>query len=226
MAENPFFNRVDERNGSVIMDISDTTATANDVLAGKKFYSASGAPATGTLVPGTITEVQANGTSVATSGVANIPAASTAEYGVTKLNNTTSSTSTSEAATAAVVKQLNDDLNNAAKKQTYHWNIDTTDGAEYTTVCDIDLRSSTSSLVRVLFASALYISGRPAGIRIGIKTNYESEAVSWLKTFEEADTELQNGCFVIFYNNVQRVIVQEKLASSSGRLNGNVMIIT
>lgn len=112
MAENPFFNRVDERNGSVIMDISDTTATANDVLAGKKFYSASGAPSTGTLVPGTITEVQANGTRVATSGVANIPAASTSEYGVTKLNNTTSSTSTSEAATAAVAKQLKDKIGN------------------------------------------------------------------------------------------------------------------
>lgn len=112
MAENPFFNRVDERNGSVIMDISDTTATSNDVLAGKKFYSASGAPSTGTLAPGTITEVRANGTSVATSGVANIPAASTSGYGVTKLNNTTSSTSTSEAATAAVAKQLNDKIGN------------------------------------------------------------------------------------------------------------------
>jgi len=55
LAENPFFNRVDERNGSVIMDISDTTATANDVLSGKKFYSASGAPTIGTLVLDTIT---------------------------------------------------------------------------------------------------------------------------------------------------------------------------
>lgn len=113
MANNQYVNKVEFGNQTV-MDISDTTATASDVLSGKKLYTASGAPATGTLVPGTITEVQANGTSVATSGIANIPAASTSGYGVTKLNNTTSSTSTSEAATAAVVKQLNDKIGNVA----------------------------------------------------------------------------------------------------------------
>lgn len=57
---------------------------------------------------GTITEVKANGTSVATSGVANIPAASTSAYGVTKLNSATNSTSTSEAATASAVKAAYD----------------------------------------------------------------------------------------------------------------------
>lgn len=53
---------------------------------------------------GTITGVSANGTSIATSGVANIPAASTSAYGVTKLSNSTSSTSTALAATANAVK--------------------------------------------------------------------------------------------------------------------------
>lgn len=53
---------------------------------------------------GTITGVSANGTSVATSGVANIPAASTSAYGVTKLSSSTSSTSTSLAATASAVR--------------------------------------------------------------------------------------------------------------------------
>ena len=57
---------------------------------------------------GTITEVKANGTSVATSGVANIPAASTSAYGVTKLTSSTSSTSTSLAATASAVKAAYD----------------------------------------------------------------------------------------------------------------------
>lgn len=57
---------------------------------------------------GTITEVKANGTSVATSGVANIPAASTSKYGVTKLSSSTSSTSTSLAATASAVKSAYD----------------------------------------------------------------------------------------------------------------------
>ena len=57
---------------------------------------------------GTITEVKANGTSIATSGVANIPAASTSAYGVTKLSSATNSTSTSLAATASAVKSAYD----------------------------------------------------------------------------------------------------------------------
>ena len=61
---------------------------------------------------GTITGVSANGTSVATSGVANIPAASTSKYGVTKLNSATNSTSTTEAATPSAVKAAYDLANN------------------------------------------------------------------------------------------------------------------
>lgn len=57
---------------------------------------------------GTITGVSANGTSVATSGVANIPAASTSKYGVTKLSSATNSSSTSLAATPSAVKAAYD----------------------------------------------------------------------------------------------------------------------
>ena len=57
---------------------------------------------------GTITGVSANGTSIATSGVANIPAASTYAYGVTKLSSATNSTSTTLAATASAVKSAYD----------------------------------------------------------------------------------------------------------------------
>lgn len=57
---------------------------------------------------GTITGVSANGTSIATSGVANIPAASTSAYGVTKLSTATNSTSTTLAATASAVKAAYD----------------------------------------------------------------------------------------------------------------------
>lgn len=57
---------------------------------------------------GTITEIKANGTSIATSGIANIPAASTSAYGVTKLNSATNSTSTTEAATPSAVKAAYD----------------------------------------------------------------------------------------------------------------------
>ena len=57
---------------------------------------------------GTITGISANGTSVATSGVANIPAATTSKYGVTKLSSATNSTSTTLAATASAVKAAYD----------------------------------------------------------------------------------------------------------------------
>lgn len=57
---------------------------------------------------GTITKVQANGTDVADSGVANIPAATTGAYGVTKLSSSVTSTSTSLAATPSAVKQAYD----------------------------------------------------------------------------------------------------------------------
>lgn len=57
---------------------------------------------------GTITGVSVNGTSVATSGVANIPAASTSAYGVTKLSSATNSTSTTLAATPSAVKAAYD----------------------------------------------------------------------------------------------------------------------
>lgn len=57
---------------------------------------------------GTITKVQANGTDVASSGTANIPAATTAVYGVTKLSTATNSTSNALAATASAVKAAYD----------------------------------------------------------------------------------------------------------------------
>ena len=57
---------------------------------------------------GTITGVSVNGTSIATSGIANIPAASTSAYGVTKLSSATNSTSTTLAATASAVKAAYD----------------------------------------------------------------------------------------------------------------------
>ena len=68
---------------------------------------------------GTITGVSANGTSIATSGVANIPAASTSKYGVTKLSSSTSSTSTTLAATASAVKSAYDLAKSKAPAYTY-----------------------------------------------------------------------------------------------------------
>ena len=57
---------------------------------------------------GTITKVQANGTDVASSGTANIPAATTSRYGVTELSSATNSTSEVLAATPKAVKAAYD----------------------------------------------------------------------------------------------------------------------
>jgi hypothetical protein len=48
MANNEYVNRVDFGDDTLI-DISDTTAEAGDVLQGATFYLRNGAPATGTL---------------------------------------------------------------------------------------------------------------------------------------------------------------------------------
>lgn len=77
---------------------------------------------------GTITGVSANGTSVATSGVANIPAASTSKYGVTKLSSSTSSTSTTLAATASAVKAAYDLANGKQATLVSGTNIKTVNG--------------------------------------------------------------------------------------------------
>lgn len=77
---------------------------------------------------GTITGVSANGTSIATNGVANIPAASTSKYGVTKLNSATNSTSTTEAATASAVKAVYDLANGKQDKLVSGTNIKTING--------------------------------------------------------------------------------------------------
>lgn len=92
-------NKVDKVSGKGL-STNDYTTTEKNKLAG----IAAGATAN----TGTITAVKANGTSVATSGEANIPAASTSAYGVTKLSSATNSTSTTLAATASAVKAAYD----------------------------------------------------------------------------------------------------------------------
>lgn len=90
---------------------------------------------------GTITGVSANGTSIATSGVANIPAASTSKYGVTKLSSSTSSTSTSLAATASAVKSAYDLANSKQDKLTSGTNIKTVNGQSILGSGDITISS-------------------------------------------------------------------------------------
>lgn len=93
---------------------------------------------------GTITGVSANGTSVATSGVANIPAASTSAYGVTKLSSSISSTSTTLAATASSVKAAYDLANGKQEKLVSGTNIKTINGESILGEGNIVINSSSS----------------------------------------------------------------------------------
>lgn len=91
----------------------------------------------GNISVGTITKVQINGSDVASSGTANIPAASTSAYGVTKLSSATNSTSTSLAATASAVKSAYDLANG---KWTY--NADTIKAVKVNNAVAADSASS------------------------------------------------------------------------------------
>ena len=94
---------------------------------------------------GTITGVSANGTSVATSGVANIPAASTSTYGVIKLSTATNNTSTTLAATASAVKKAYDLANGKQDKLVSGTNIKTINGESILGSGDIEISGGSSS---------------------------------------------------------------------------------
>lgn len=121
---------------------------------------------------GTITGVSANGTSVATSGVANIPAASTSKYGVTKLNSATNSTSTTEAATPSAVKAAYDLANGKQDKLVSGTNIKTINGTSILGSGDITISGGSSNAniqavdtgdilddVTVNYATKAYVDG-------------------------------------------------------------------
>lgn len=93
---------------------------------------------------GTITGVSANGTSVATSGAANIPAASTSKYGVTKLTSATNSTSTVLAATASAVKAAYDLANGKQAALISGTNIKTINGNSILGSGDITITGGSS----------------------------------------------------------------------------------
>lgn len=116
---------------------------------GTKYLADDGTYKTVSGGSGTITGVSANGTSVATSGVANIPAASTSKYGVTKLSSATNSTSTSLAATASAVKAAYD-LANSYKGTVTSVKVDNVSKSQSSGVVDLgyinkQLSTSTSS---------------------------------------------------------------------------------
>lgn len=50
MASNPYVNKVQMADGTVLMDVSSDTVTASDMVAGTTAHDRSGAPITGTML--------------------------------------------------------------------------------------------------------------------------------------------------------------------------------
>lgn len=67
MANNPYPNKVEKADGTTLLDITDTTASAADVLLGKYLYLASGQ-----RVQGSLPIVQGSFTSLSSSGVVTV----------------------------------------------------------------------------------------------------------------------------------------------------------
>lgn len=96
------------QNGSVVAGKASADENGNNIV--DTYYPKSN-PSGYTSNTGTITKVQANGADVSSSGTANIPAATTSAYGVTKLLDAVNNTSTSLALTANQGKILQDQIN-------------------------------------------------------------------------------------------------------------------
>ena len=125
--------------GTVLTSHQDISGKQDKLVSGTniKTVNSNSLLGSGNISVGTITKVQANGTDVSSSGTANIPAASTSAYGVTKLSSSTSSTSTSLAATASAVKAAYDLANG---KWTY--NADTIKGVKVNNAAAADSASA------------------------------------------------------------------------------------
>ena len=87
---------------------SEATTSASGLMSSTDKTKLNGIAEGATANTGTITKVQANGTDVASSGTANIPAATTSSYGVTQLSSAIDSSSEAMAATPNAVKAAYD----------------------------------------------------------------------------------------------------------------------
>ena len=63
MANNPYVNKV-VYGSQTIIDISDSTAVASNVISGKKFHTADGALKTGTIEQKSLSDVTRNGSNL------------------------------------------------------------------------------------------------------------------------------------------------------------------
>ena len=75
MANNPYVNKVQLADGTSLIDISDTTATASNVVAGSYFYLADGSKVQGTIVNGNNLEYGYTDGSLPLVGIAKVDSA-------------------------------------------------------------------------------------------------------------------------------------------------------
>ena len=106
VADSGFTIKTDVPADAIFTDTTyeDATTTTHGLMSSYDKYKLNNIANGATANTGTITGVSVNGTSIATSGEADIPMATTNSYGVTKLYADINSTSASLAATASAVK--------------------------------------------------------------------------------------------------------------------------
>lgn len=107
------------------------------------------------------------------------------------------------------------------------WSQTATAGTEYTNVVDINAaQSDFPQGGAIIFVSAMYNSGRPSGLRIGVAST-ETGDVSFVQKLESDNyRDLSNGMFHVLDPGVKRIIIQEKIEIDSGKFYGQAILLS
>ena len=158
---------------------------------------------------GTITEVQAYGTTVSSSGVANIPRASTSAYGVTQLSNATDSNLQYIAASSYAVKKIADTV--AAKQDTLvsGTNIKTINGTSVLGSGDITVGGG-GTATNVLINGTTITSNNEADIKVDGTYNATTNKIATMSSLPTIDTAMSTTST----NPVQNKVIKSAIDSA------------
>lgn len=155
---------------------------------------------------GTITEVQAYGTTVSSSGVANIPRANTSTYGVTQLSNSINSNLQYIAASSYAVKALNDAKQDTLVSGT---NIKTINGTSILGSGDISVGGG-GTATNVMINGTTITSGGDADIKVDGTYNATTNKIATMSSIPTIDSAMSSTST----NPVQNKVVQSAISTA------------